>query len=353
VPFGNNDLLAYQIVSDIAIKGGNVYAQTSRYNYSPLWFWLLGIMKNINLQFPFLPFHFIVRAFLSSIDLITVVFLALAAKKKNIPLLRTVSFFYLNPISFLLTGYHGQFENLSMLMIVIGIYLYFAHRKNFLFKKIILWLFVTLGMMIKHNVFYEVIICLNATIRKNWIKILLFVISIISFLLLFIPYWEKGSEGILANVFGYSSQENEYGITTLFSFPLLKYLFITGLCLFPFFIKSRDLIRQCLLGVLFFLTFTTGIGIQYFTLPIALGALRPSRGFLFYSLLASIYIIGSPYNLSVPGFNYLQLNVAWLGALYWFLTEQYDILIKPKYNRAFLKYKYQRFIRPFIKSVIK
>jgi hypothetical protein len=220
-------------------------------------------------------------------------------------------------------------------MIIIGIYLYFSLSKNFILRKIILWIFATLGMIIKHNIFYEVIICLNATIRKNWIKILLFIISIISLLLLFIPYWEKGSKGILANVFGYSSEENIYGITTLFSAPLLKYLFIIGLCVFPFFIRAQDLIRQCLLGVLFFLTFTTGIGIQYFTLPVALGALRPSKGFLLYSLLASMYIIGSPYNLSVPGFNYLQLNVAWLGVLYWFLTEQFDISFNPRHDKAF------------------
>jgi len=180
-------------------------------------------------------------------------------------------------------------------------------------------------MIIKHNVFYELIICLHHAIKRYWVKILLFTISVIVFLSTFMPYLSLGKTGIINNVFLYSSWAGQYGIITLIHLPQLKYLFILALFLFPLFIKGKDLIRQCLLGFLFFLTFTTGIASQYFLLPIAFGAMRPSKGFILYSMLAASFLLGSPNHLSIPGFHLLKWNIVWLGAIYWFIEEmRYD-----------------------------
>ena len=117
---------------------------------------------------------------------------------------------------------------------------------------------------------------------------------------------------------GYADQ---YGIMSLFHFSPIKYVFIAGLFIFGFFLKDKDIIRNCLLGMLFFLTFTTGISNQYFVLPIALGALHPSRRFLLYSLAATFFLLGDVDNVYVPGFNILGSNVVWLSVMYWFILE--------------------------------
>jgi hypothetical protein len=321
---GNYDMDSYQLVTEIVSRGGNVYAETTRYNYSPVWFTFLGIFDEIHNCLPMLPFHFIVKSFITGIDLLTLTFLLLIARIEGASLIKISVFYYLNPISFLLTGYHGQFENFAVLMIIIGIFCYLKLKSNPSGGKTLLWIFMTLGLIIKHNVFYELIIGLHAAFKRYSIKILLLSVSLILFLSLFIPYWETGKPGILQNVFGYSGMnEVNYGLAYIAHrwFPQLKYMFIAGMCVFPFLLKREDIISRCLLGFLFFVTFCTGMSIQYFVLPIALGSLRPTKGFLLYSLLGSLVILGNENNLNIPLFNIFFLNILWIGAIYWFSLE--------------------------------
>ena len=114
---------SYEIVVGILNEGGNVYAKTTRYNYSPVWFMVLLALKQIQLAFD-VPFHFVVRTFLCCVDLLTFGVLLFIANIRKLPPVRTAIFFYLSPVSFLMTGYHGQFENFAMLMVLIGILMY-------------------------------------------------------------------------------------------------------------------------------------------------------------------------------------------------------------------------------------
>jgi len=319
--YGNFDMHSYEMVADIVSQGGNVYAQTSRYNYSPLWFNVLGALKKIHLQYPSVPFHFVVKSFLCGVDLLTLMFLLLIAHREKQSLIKPAVLFFLNPVSFLLTGYHGQFENFAILFVVIGLYLYSKAENSKVLRTALLWIFASFAMTVKHNIFYELIICLNAAIKRYRIKLLLFVVSTLVFLALFAPYWSAGRDGIIRNVFMYSSGKEVYGICSLFDFEQFKYAFIAGMFLFPLFLKSEDIIEQCLLGMLFFLAFTSGFSIQYFVLPVALGALRPSKGSLIYSLAAGLFILGNIDNVYLPGFHLVRPNAVWLAAMYWFITE--------------------------------
>jgi hypothetical protein len=316
--YGNFDMQSFDMIANIVTRGGNIYAITPRYNYSPVWFTILGFLK---VQFPDASFYFVERSFLCLVDLVTLVFLLLIANHKKMSLSKTAMLFYLNPVSFLLTGYHGQFENLAILMVVIGLFAHLKLNQRPILGTVLLWFFASMGMFVKHSIFYELIICLNTAIKRYWLKVLLFAVSVCFFLVMFIPYWSTGKEGIIQNVFKYSSYSGYYGIVSLFKLPQLKYLFIIGLFVFPLFLRGIDIIRQCLLGLLFFLAFTTGVGVQYFVLPIAIGTLCPSKGFLFYSLLTSAFILGNDNNVFVPGFSLIDWNVAWLGAAYWFFSE--------------------------------
>lgn len=185
--FGNYDMQSYEIVANIVNAGGNVYAQTPRYNYSPIWFTIIGFLKH--LQMPMFSFHFVIRFFLCLVDLVTLVFLLLIAGHKKISLPKVALLFYLNPVSILLTGYHGQFENMAVLMLLIGLYAYIKLNQKTVWPVTALWLSATAGMIIKHNIFYELIICLNYAIKRYRVKFLLFVVSVGLFFMLFIPYW--------------------------------------------------------------------------------------------------------------------------------------------------------------------
>jgi hypothetical protein len=321
--YGNCDMKWFTVTADTVLAGDNIYATMRTYNYSPLWALVLAGLKKIQLQIPIFSFSFVLKSFLCLVDLGTLTFLILIARGEKRAFLNTAIFFYLNPVSFLLTGYHGQFENVAIFMLLGGLFAYLNLRYRHSLGVAILWFMATAAMIIKHNIFFELIICLNTALKRYRIKLVLFALSVCAFLATFAPYWAAGSKEIISNVFMYSSEgyASEYGIRSLFNFPAIKYVFITGLLVFGLFLKNQDIIRNCLMGMLFFLTFTTGIAIQYFVLPIALGALRLSREFLLYSFATTLFLLGNRDNVFVPGFHMLGGNIVWLSAIYWFALE--------------------------------
>jgi len=313
--YGNYDMESYQIVADIVRQGGNVYTQTHRYNYSPVWFFILAGLHKITDATGFLPFHFVVRSFLCLVDVVTLGLLFLIAEKINLNKLLVASLFFLNPVSFMITGYHGQFESLAIFAVVAGLAFYMRLGPASLAGRILFYCFSAVGLIIKHNIFYEFLIVVTHLIKRTLTRILLFALVCVIFGCFFLPYWKQASDSIIQNVFMYSSGKELYGISTLITLSELKYLFILGLFLFPFHVKGDDIIKKLLLGMLFFLTFTTGWAVQYFTFPVALGALRTSKGFVLYTV-------------HLPGFRYLEPNIVWIGVIYWFFAEQYDIKLK-------------------------
>ena len=334
VPYGNFDSTSWEIVSKIVRRGGNIYTETNRYNYTPIWAYILGFFGDIHAHWTSLPFHFLVRSFLGFVDILTLFVVAGIARLEGKSAFPTAIFFFLNPVSFLISGYHGQFENLSILFLLLAIYLSFLLKKRPLLSSSCLWLFSTLAVAIKHNIIYELIVCVKFASKKPVLRMVLLVFSAVLFLSLFAPYWAGGRQAILRHVFLYTSGMGGYGITSLITFLKMQPLFVAAVLLFPFALKVQDIVSQCLICILFFLVFCTGMGEQYFVLPIALGALRPSRGFFIYSLAASLYLLGSVNNVHIPGFSFISLNIVWIGAIYWFATELFEIDFKIKMKHA-------------------
>jgi hypothetical protein len=328
--YGNFDTQSNEIIASIVIRGGNVYAETYRCTQAPPFSLLLGALKHLQLHFPSLPFHFVFRAFLTGIDLLTLGVLLALANPDSTSRVRVAAFFYLNPVSILITGYHGQFENMTILLLLTGAFIAQRLKDRPFLAKTILWAFATCAMILKHNVFYELIVCIKTIVRNVWAQIALLAVSSAIFLGLFIPYWDKGSHGIIHNIFLYSSGVGYYGISSICHFPPLKYAFIVALFVFPYLLRGEDLVRKFLVCVLFFLVFTTGIGEQYFALPIAFGALRPSKGAFVFTVTAGMFLLGSTNNVNLPPFSYFSFNLVWLGAIYWFVAEVSEVSITVK-----------------------
>ncbi|MBN1200389.1 MAG: hypothetical protein JXJ20_00910 [Anaerolineae bacterium] len=319
--FGNFDMASYTIVANIVSRGGNVYAETTRYNYSPVWFTVLHILD----QIPVLPLFVKVRLFLTGVDLLTVVLLIRIAAYDKQPPVRAVLFFYLNPVSFLLTGFHGQFENISVLFLLLGVLCYFGLQGRRAAQAGALWVTAALAMLVKHNVAYQVVNAACHAVRSRWQRIGFVLLAGLVFAVSFIPFLDAGGDTILTNVVLYASIPGWYGITTLVRISALYYPFTIAIMLYPALIKTDDLIERYLLGFLFFLCFVTGIGPQYFVLPVALGALRISRGFVIYTILTTLFLLGSPTSVYVPVLKHIHANIVWIGALVWFALSQFEI----------------------------
>ena len=199
----NYDLESFLIAANIYLAGGSIYDETWRYNYGPIWFLILSVLKKIQLAFlnqSLHTFHFLICIFLATIDLLFSVFLRLTIS-------RTASlFFILNPISIMLTGYHSQIENFALNTGLIAIWLLHINmnsRLKFVFSATLLGV----SLSIKHIFFIFPIWGTFYFIKRSKYKeaFLILVIPIAMFFLCFIPFIE-GEKTILSikhNVFSY------------------------------------------------------------------------------------------------------------------------------------------------------
>jgi hypothetical protein len=325
---GNFDMKSYDIVSNLFIQGQNIYHETTRYNYSPLWLTVLGLLKQIPVN---ISFSFIVRCFLTCIDLLTLIVLIGIARLEKISddgLIVVALLFYLNPVSFLITGYHGQFDNLALVCILIGLYMFLKNNGSAWAVAATSWMAFSTGVFVKHIVVGQYLTGVNNLFKKPLHVILAVLVTLTFFLASFLPYWSTGSQGIIRNVFLYSSIPGIYGISSLINLPSLKFVFIIGVLVYPFLIHKREIITQFLLTSLFFLAFTTGMGEQYFVLPIVWGALRSSGGFLCYTAVTGIVLLGSANNMKLSGFDAIGMNAVWIIVLAWFVFLHFNLKIK-------------------------
>ncbi|HSD98650.1 MAG TPA: hypothetical protein VLB73_03050 [Patescibacteria group bacterium] len=338
----------------------NVYAHSNEhgYNYSPVIFFVfitLGALHNI---LHFLSWPFLWRAFLTLFDLGTVYVLMQLAKIRKINPVQTALIFFLNPISVLISGYHGQFENVAIFFVLLAALLQYKVQNKKNKKRFVKWLYLTIGLMVKHIIVYQLLVFWRAELKKKYQIILLFCLSVGVFLVSFVPFWFGAERLIIQNVFLYGGISG-YGIANFLTqiisqMPVIGYngaqiykcIFLVFLFTLPLFLERKDVLRNMLFMFLFFLTFTPGIGIQYFIIPIAVGSLFPTKWFYLYSIAIGliISILEKPLPiLPMQFFPIDKTNLPWLVTAFWFFSELL-FLSKPLqkfYNSLFSSFRTQ------------
>jgi len=300
--YGNYDQESYQIVVDIVKSGGNVYSETQRYNYSPIWSLILTSLSYI----PF-PFHFAVRSFLTVIDIIIALMIITITEKPYLGAL-----FMVNPVSILITGFHGQFENLAVLPLLFAVY---ASQ-----KKKGSWLIFLLGLisiLIKHITIFGVVALYFYTFKDKRKAIIALMVTTIIFLISFLPYLPEGRENIINQVFFYSSSTQPYSLFYLIPFWSTP-TFAIGMVLFLIIYRNSSINEQILKSFLAFLILTPGIGEQYFVLPIIFGSIFPKFGYYLFSIITSIFLLGSKGNLHLP-IPSIWISV-WIVSIIWLIN---------------------------------
>lgn len=318
---GNDDQISYEIVSAILERGGNVYSETQRYNYSPLWAQLLLYLKSLS-NLTNLPFHSIIRGFLSLVDLLNGVFIGLISSQifTNRSSTSGFSLYLLNPVSLLIVGYHGQFDNLAALPLLVATYWYI--RTNDKSSIVPIWLLGTLAVIIKHTTVFGALTLFVLTARNHRHAWIMFLLTLIVFLGSFFVYFPEGQAGIINNVFLYRSKPDQYGLGELLPDYLSAPIFFILMMLVPFIAKhylKLSLAQGLLFAFVAFITLTYGIAEQYFILPILWGSILPGAWYWGFTLVATIFLIGSPNNLDIPYIPAVW-NTVWLAASGWLLS---------------------------------
>lgn len=291
----NYDVISYRIVADIIDRGGNVYAETDRYNYAPSWFYTLhalDVLPSLGLD-PLVALRTKVAALLTLVDVGIFTFLLQRYE------LRIAALFFLNPISIIISGHHNQFDNTAVFIALIAIAIMKEGDDAPLEKTGPRWLLGLIGLglslCIKHILFlFPFWLALK---EPNWRrKLVAITIPIGIFLGSFVPYWTGGHDGIVQNVFQYRSFQNGplwYAILPHMLFEILPQtlLFIGSLTLMGFAVRERPRFDSLLIYLLSVIIFSSALANQYLAIPIAAIAILWNTEFFIFTVVMTVFLL--------------------------------------------------------------
>lgn len=297
----NYDFVSYRIIAEILERRGLVYMETWRYNYGPVWFYVLRVLDLIGRALPGDPqvnFRLALVALLTAVDL---AIWAILDRRYG----RLVGLlFFLNPISILITGYHNQFDNLAIALGMVGVQLYGEPDERALSRRKLAGVAVLgLSLMTKHLLFlFPFWLALR---QQGWrTRAVVIMVPVAIFLAGFLPYWSAQQIGIVEHVFRYQSADNgplyrllpevlhELGIARLLWFALL----IGGAFVFRRFDGFESLLFYSGLMV----AGSPALANQYLAIVMPLVAVMFNPWFAGYALLGAWHLLIDVNGLRLP-----------------------------------------------------
>lgn len=321
---GGYDTESYGIVAEIEARHGNVYAETRRYNYSPVWGRLLLTFDRVG-RATGLGLLRTVGLFLLLVDAATALVVASLASKVTRGGSGAAAglLFFANPVSVLISSWHLQFDALAILFLLFAVRSEKPDRGGR--GAVAAWLAASL--LAKHVTWFHPLLFWRRL--RGWT-----LAPYAVFLASFLPYAASWRE-IRDHVFRYRSLSGNYGIEGLLlvrGVPEWAPAAIFGVAVVAavwFLAPGRDpdrqeeqaLARASLRLFLVLLVFLPGFSRQYCVWPIALGSLFPGVGLCVYTIVAAGFLArgffpfdGAPSWL--PGWY-----GPWWAAVLWLLLE--------------------------------
>ncbi len=284
----NYDLDSYMQVTRLVEQGQNVYANTYRYNYGPLWFNLLYFLYTLAGK-DWSVFRFLISGALSLVDI--GIFAILWRKVGRTPAL----LFYLNPVSMIITGFHSQFDNLAILLAMLSVLLLPEQaERGFGKRKLAGLLVLGLSITLKH-VFFAFPFWLALKQKGLRQKALALLLPVAVFLLSFLPYWSTGGSGILHNVFFYQSLSNGpfykwFVPLVLKNFIDTRLLWFFALAAFAFFFRKTDAFHSLLYYTFVLVVFSPAITNQYLAIVVPYISVTVNLFTLLYTSLGTLFL---------------------------------------------------------------
>jgi len=315
---GNYDVDSFAGAVAILRRGGALYLETARYNYSPVWAHVLlaldAIARGIGCSL-----GAVLGAFLLVVDALTAAVLYRLGGGGRKGAAAAVLFF-LNPVSIFVSSFHLQFDNVAILLLLCA--LLWAKRLPATRGATVAWL--SASLLVKHIAAFFPPLFL-ASRRERGLKPLAAAVPYAVFAASFLPYW-RSWPGVRQNVLAYRSLSEDYGVAMLLGLPgvprwlpgaLFAAAVLTALAL----LRAVPRERACLMLFLVMLLFAPGICEYYFVWPIALGALFGGAGFAVYTVVVAAFFLGSPDGLGLPLRHLPGWHGVWWSLLLWLAWE--------------------------------
>ena len=352
--YGTHDIGAWEHYSTYWQDGLSPYDNNHNYVYSPLWFWIISFFSFVARHTSF-AFSFVIKWPLILADLAMVWLICKSSQEMGETVeqtLQSATLFFLNPVSILISGYHGQFDNLSLFLILAAWYVQRFAQNLTVWKTSF---FLSLSVAVKHfNILLMPIFFWSE--KGIFKKILIFVAAPLLFIFSFLPYLAGSSgEWVIKNVFQYNLGAGYWGWSGIICrsvlfltgndlgkaswFPILSYfnpfLYIAMFVATYWILKKYDLLDAIILTFLIFYVFTTQIAPQYTLWIIPFAALRRDRMLNWYTVIGVAQIlvffychdhwrhkepfVGTLANLMPPLFIVLR-HLTWVVCVAWFIV---------------------------------
>ena len=314
---GNYDVAAFADAADILRRGGDLYLETARYNYSPVFAYTLLGLSRLGDALGVSLAH-LLGALLLAADAATAVLVSRMAGGGRRGAAAALIFFA-NPVSVFVSSFHLQFDGLAILALLAAVH---AAERRPGSGRIPLWLSVSL--LVKHIAAFFPPLFLRSR-RRGGIGLAAAAVPYALFAASFLPFWRQWS-GIRSHVLEYRSLAEDYGVGMLRNFAglprwLPTAVFLAAVLAALVLLRGVPLRRSCLLLFLVALIFAPGICEYYFVWPVALGALTGGAGYLIYTVTVSAFFLGSPDGLNLPLHHLPGWHGIWWSLVLWLALE--------------------------------
>jgi Gpi18-like mannosyltransferase len=284
IVYGTNDITYLIYFSDIIQRFGTfkIYSLVNIYNHPPLISWTLKFIKLIEIKNRF-GFPFLFRLLPIFADYTSVFVIWKLLSKYQMPNKVLICLIcIINPINFLVSGFHGNVDPVFIFFILLAIY--FVENNHINFAGVIYGLSMCIKIVpvILVPVFFFYL-------KNNKDKIRFFITSLILPLIVFLPYLVNDYYSVVKNIFLYSSLKGIWGFSHIFkdiflnenininirnfiygifklyiNFTLIIFFIIIGVVSrFLTRYKKTNLLEEIFLTFCLFLTVTPGFGVQY------------------------------------------------------------------------------------------
>ena len=313
---GNYDTESYSLVAEIARRGGDLYRETTRYNYSPVWAGVCVAVEAAAGAVGVRPI-LVYGGLLLVGDVATAFFLYVLARRRTgsgLSAALAALLFFANPVSILISSRHLQFDGLAILFLLLAIAA--SERARDVGAAVAL----SVSVLIKHVTGLHPPLFRRRTGPTGLLPVAM---PYIVFAASLVPYAASWRE-ILQSVLLYRGVTGNYGIEVMVLLPGVPDwapvpLFFAAVAVALWRLSRVELARASLLLFLVILVFAPGFGRQYVVWPIALGALFAGPGFYLYSLVAGAFLVGAVFpelhaSPPLPGwYGPFWAAVAWLA----------------------------------------
>lgn len=318
---GNFDTRSYEEVAGIVERGGDLYRETDRYNYSPVWSVVLQGAARVARATGWTLAYAVGLLLLFFDSLTAAVIHGIVARRTSRERgLFAALLFFANPVSVLVSSWHVQFDGVSIFFLVLGVS--FATREVPRPSATVASL--SASLLVKHVTWFHPLL-FGTRNKLGRPAVLATLVPYLVFGISFLPYASSWRE-IRADVFEYSGLRSLYGLDVALLFkgvpdwlPVLLLVAAVGTSVIL--LRRVEVARASLLLFLVLLIFIPGISRQYFVWPIALGSLFPGPGYFLYSLVAcASFVQLSSSSGSDAGFGPGWYG-PWWAAIAWLLLE--------------------------------